>query len=128
MKAQQFYTQLGIVSALMAILLMGLNQYDLFAAHQTFSWATCFAFILFCVGLYHISVKTVHSNNKNLFGQVFLLSIFFKILLCATMVIVYALVKRPEKVHFIIPFLLTYLCYTIYEVYFVTKLAKSDLN
>jgi energy-coupling factor transporter transmembrane protein EcfT len=79
----------------------------------------------FCLLSFFLQSKSVLSSNKSLFGNVFLLSIFFKLILCGLLVIAYALIAKPSSVHFILPFFVIYLFYTVFEVYFILKLAKS---
>jgi hypothetical protein len=125
MTPKKFYIQLTILSSIVALLLTLLNSYNLISSHLSLSWISWGFFILFSVGLFYASAKSAKSENKNLFGQIFLLSIFFKMLFCATMLIAYMLVTEPKTAYFALPFLLVYLVFTIYEVYFVTKLAKT---
>lgn len=125
MAPKKFYIQLSILSTIIAILLILLDSYNLISSHLSLSWISWGFFILFSIGLFYASAKSAKSENKNLFGQIFLLSIFFKMLFCASMLIVYMLVTKPQTAHFALPFLFVYLVYTIYEVYFVTKLAKT---
>ncbi|BDS12166.1 hypothetical protein [Aureispira anguillae] len=124
MTPKKFYVQLTVISGVVALSLVLLNSYQLITSHQSFSWISWGFFILFSIVLFFVCSKSAKSENKNLFGQVFLLSIFFKMLFCASMVIAFVLIAKPETVHFILPFLFIYLVYTTYEVYFVTKLAK----
>ena len=124
MTPKKFYIQLTILSIFVALLLVLLGMSNLIGSHLFLSWISWGFFILFSVGLFYASSKSANSENKHLFGQVFLLSIFFKMLFCATILIVYMLLTKPETGHFALPFLLVYLVFTIYEVYFVTKLAK----
>ena len=125
MTPKKFYTQLGIISVVVALGLVLLGTNDILASHQSLSWISWGFFILFCSVLYTACSKTANSENKNLFGQLFLVSIFFKMMLSALIIIAYAILQRPSNMYFILPFFGIYLVYTVYEVYFVTKLAKS---
>lgn len=125
MTPQKFYVQLAILSAVVGAALVGFNTHELISSHQSISWISWGFFILFSIILFYACAKSAKSENKNLFGQVFLISIFFKMLLCGLMVIAFVLIVKPQTVHFILPFLFIYLVYTVFEVYFVTKLAKT---
>jgi len=125
MTPKKFYIQLTILSIIVALLLVLLDSSNLISSHLSLSWISWGFFILFSIGLFYASSKTAKSENKNLFGQIFLLSIFFKMLFCASMLIAYMLITEPSTAHFALPFLFVYLVFTIYEVYFVTKLAKT---
>lgn len=125
MTPKQFYLQLTILSTIVASLLVFLEVSNLISTHLSLSWISWGFFILFSIGLFYASSRSAKSENKNLFGQIFLLSIFFKMLFCASMLIAYMLITKPETAYFALPFLFVYLIFTIYEVYFVTKLAKT---
>jgi len=124
MTPKKFYIQLTILSVVVALLLVILDSSNLIKSHLFLSWIGWGFFIFFSAGLFYASSKSANSENKHLFGQVFLLSIFFKMLFCATILIAYMLVTKPETGYFALPFLFVYLIFTTHEVYFVTKLAK----
>ncbi len=125
MTAKKFYVQLGILSLLVALAILPMHQHTLIHDYQSFSWISWSFFVLFSIGVFWACSKAAKSENGNLFGQVFLLSITFKLMICALLVIAYALFVKPISMHFILPFLLIYVAFTTYEVYFVTKLAKQ---
>jgi len=125
MTPKKFYTQLGIISVLVAAALGALNTHELLAGHQILSWISWGFFIAFCLILFPACAKSTKSENKNLFTQIFLVSIFFKMMLSALIIVAYAILSKPKDLYFALPFFFIYLVYTVYEVYFVTKLAKT---
>lgn len=125
MDTKKFYAQLTALGLLAALAIVPMHQHELIQNYQLFSWVSWGFFILFSIAVFAICSKAAESKNKNTFGQVFLLSILFKLMFCGLWVITYALVFKPKSAHFILPFLLIYVAFTAYEVYFVTKLAKT---
>jgi hypothetical protein len=124
MTPKKFYIQLTIISIVVALFLVLVDYTNLIKSHLALSWISWGFFILFSIALFYASSKSANSESKHLFGQIFLLSIFFKMLFCATILIAYMLAMKPHTAHFALPFLFVYLIFTIHEVYFVTKLAK----
>ncbi|CAA6801451.1 MAG: Unknown protein [uncultured Aureispira sp.] len=124
MTPKKFCIQLTILSIVVALLLVLLDASNLIKSHLSLSWISWGFFIFFSAGLFYASSKSANSENKHLFGQIFLLSIFFKMLFCASILIAYMLITEPHTAHFALPFLFIYLIFTTHEVYFVTKLAK----
>ena len=122
---KNFIVQLSWLTLLLIILLLVLHQLPVFQEHQLFSWISLLSFVGFCLLSFFLQSKSVEHSNKSLFGNVFLLSIFFKLLLCAFLVIAYAIFAKPSSVYFILPFFIIYIFYTVFEVYFILKLAKS---
>jgi len=125
MAPKTFFTQLIIVSGIVALIIGLLGSSEMLAVHQAFSWSNWALLIIFCIALYYASAASAKNKNKNLFGQVFLVSIFFKMLLCLLLMIAYILIGKPDDKFFVLPFAIIYLFFTSFEVYFVTKLAKS---
>ena len=125
MNSKQFYTQLGLVSTFVAVGLVLLNLSEIFAIHQLFSWICWATYVAFCAALYSTSAKTIQSNDKTLFSKVFLVSIMVKMFLSLLLIIAYVLISQTKDKYFVFPFFLIYLVFTVFEVYFITKLAKS---
>ena len=125
METKKFYIQLGVLALLVALAILPMHQHALIHDYQSFSWMSWIFFVFFSIGVFTACSKAAKSENKNLFGQIFLLSIIFKLMICGLLVIGYVLLIKPSSIHFILPFLLIYVAFTVYEVYFVTKLAKT---
>lgn len=117
--------QLFVLVVLVALAILPMHQNILIQDYQLFSWISLFFFVLFSIGIFAACSKAAQSENKNIFVQVFLLSIFLKLMICGFLVIAYVLITKPSSKHFIFPFLLIYFAFTVYETYFVTKLAKT---
>lgn len=124
MTAKQFYTQLTILSTCVAILLAFFLRYEWMQPHQGFLWLSWSFFIVFTIVVFYACAKSAKSENQQLFGQLFLLSILFKLIFCGLLLIGFILLTQPATLYFAYPFLFIYTVYTIYEVYFVTKIAK----
>lgn len=121
-----FYAKLGIVATFSAAVLLFMNQYDLFAVYYLFSWSLWLSFIVFSLFLFFIASKAAKSENKSLFSQVFLISIMIKMFLSLTYIIAYVLFSKPQDKFFVIPFFITYIIFTIYEVHFLTETVKKQ--
>jgi hypothetical protein len=125
MDSKKFYVQLAVLALLVALAMIPMHQHELIQKYQLFSWVSWGFFVLFSMAVFMLCSKTAKSENKNTFGQVFLLSILFKLMFCGLWVIAYALIVKPQSAYFVLPFLFIYLTFSVYEVYFVTKLAKT---
>lgn len=124
MTAKQFYTQLTALSIGVALVLVVLHRYEWMQPYQSLSWLSWGFFIAFSVGVFFACAKSAKSENQQLFGQLFLLFIVFKLIFCGLLLIGFILLTQPATLYFGYSFLFIYTVYTIYEVYFVTKLAK----
>ncbi len=83
-------------------------------------------FSLFALAIYFISIKFIYHSNKYLFGNIILISTFVKILLSMATIFTYYYFKSPESKLFILPFLVVYLIFTIFETIFLVQINTSE--
>lgn len=128
MNHRNFFTQLGFVSLGIIVLIFALNLVPTFQAFQSLTWIS-FIFLLFLtVLMYFIGHTSANSSNKNSFLQVVMATTFFKMFLCVGLVVVYQSIMEPESKMYVVPFLLIYIIFTIFETYFMMKLSYVDSN
>lgn len=102
-----------------------LNFYAEFQLHQALSWLSILCFTLISIAAYALGLKTANSTNRNDFSNVFLVITTFKLLFCSLVVWIYKLLTEPEGRLFVLPFLLIYLVFTIFESYLLVRLGKD---
>lgn len=126
MDSRTFYTRLTLVTALTAALLAVLH-FAVPAArlHGALPVACMALFIAICIGLFYMGRSAAQSRNKLAFNNVISLSVFGKMLASIAFLLIYQKTARPANEWFVAIFLLTYLTYTVFEVWFMTRLAKS---
>ncbi len=125
MQAKQFFTQLGILSLGIALLLLLQNWIPALYEHRFLSWGFVLFFILFTSGTYFVADRAAQSSNLNDFSSVILGSIFGKMIFTVMIVVLYAEGKEFDSLLFLIPFFGIYIVFTIFEVYFMTKVGKT---
>jgi bacteriorhodopsin len=89
-----------------------------------FNWilsVPCF-FLLVGVLAYFVMQKI---NNDKRFLTYFLVLVFAKMLLCATVVAVYLIFVKEQKTIFAVVFLINYIVFTIFETYIFLNINKS---
>ena len=126
MRNKDFFGHLALVTAATAALLGSLHLYAPQAqSHGNFAVASMVLFIVVCVGLFFAGKSAVKAKNKHAFTNLVSLSVFGKMVLAIAFLFVYQKVAKPSNEWFVGIFLLSYIFYTGYEVWFMTKLAKS---
>ncbi len=70
--------------------------------------------------------KALNSTNKMAFIQITMVNVFLKIAGLLTIVVVYFKIFKPESKIIIIPFLLIYLVFSVFETLFTYKIAKEN--
>ncbi len=124
MKHRTFLIQLVTLSLVSFLLLFFINKLPQFTPFQTFSYISCFSFIIFSAIMYFLASRAAVSSDKNLFLQQVLLTTSLKMALCIFVIVGYFKLAEPSSKMYAIPFLIVYLIFTIFETYFMMKLSK----
>jgi hypothetical protein len=115
----------SILSIVVMTVLYLFSFLELLRKYSDLSTISLLFFIIFSFALFKGCQNTAKSQNKQLFSQFFLVATAVKMFLSLTIVLIYFLIVKPSTQYFIIPFFFVYICYTIFEVYFLTKLGNS---
>ena len=107
------------VLALLYGLVPGVQQ------HGVFAIATLVLFILLCLGLFFAGRNAAQSASKVAFNNLVSASVFGKMVLALGFLYAYHQIAHPTNEWFVGIFLLAYVVYTVFEVWFMTKLAKG---
>lgn len=124
MNPQRFYIILLSLSAAVAAALIFMHSFADLAPHVLLSWGSYSFFVLFSIAVFSLGRWSAKNKNKLLFSRVFMGATVSKMLLSLSMVMAYFYVVQPDSKLFILPFFLIYICFTIFEVYFMTKLGN----
>jgi hypothetical protein len=129
MTRYRFFVQLLALNLVLFAALAALIHFaPYFAEHQGFYLISTAALALLTIVLFEVGLRTHQSPNLQLFGQVFLGSIGFKMLITLFILIVY--LKKyppdPDDKIFVLPFFAIYIAFTAYEIYFLTILGKKS--
>jgi hypothetical protein len=114
-----------LLSIFVSAVLYSFTFIKLLKQYSDLSVISLLFFILFSFVLFRGGKDTARSKNKQLFSQFFLVATAVKMFLSLTVVLIYFIIVKPSTQYFIIPFFFVYICYTIFEVYILTKLGNS---
>jgi hypothetical protein len=92
--------------------------------HWKFSIATVLSFAALCTALYFIGFKTARSKNRMAFNGLISVSVMGKMIFALLFLFIYKKTAQPTNTAFVGIFLFCYVVYTVYEVWFMTRLAK----
>lgn len=96
-------------------------------AYWKLSMASVFFFLLICIGLFFAGRNAVRSSNKYAFNNLVTVSVFGKMALSVLFLFLYQQMAKPTDNWFVGIFLCCYVVYTVFEVWFMTLLAKMQL-
>ena len=125
MKRIQFLASLLVVSlgALSCLWMLDrfLPQSD---ALSLFAFLSLGIFIALVGFAYFVGVRAARSKSNMRFIQFTMGMVVLKMFVCVAMIVIYVQEFAPESKLFVLPFLLLYLIFTIFEVYILLKVAK----
>jgi hypothetical protein len=123
MKPRHFFTGLFLVSLAAAgtlYLLYSLGNYQ----PGYFPALGFLFFFLFCLLIFFLARRAGQSTDRNRFTAVIMGMIFIKLLGTILLVVIFDRLIGKLALHHIVSFLISYLYFTIFEVYFMSKLAR----
>jgi phosphatidylserine synthase len=100
------------------------GQFDGMAQHIIFGITTTLIFFVFSVIVYVAANLSVDSPNRTRFIGLTISNMLGKMLISVAVVLIYHKVKNPSNTLFIIPFLLIYIIFTIFETHFLIQIAN----
>lgn len=126
MAPSRFYTALA-GTALLCAALFSLPAVLLpdWMAHWPLALITGGAFIALSIGLYIAGTQLARSSNLNAFNMMISVSVFGKMVLAIALLYLYQAAFQPQNQWFVGVFLLFYVVFTVFEVWFMTVLAKT---
>lgn len=123
MAIRSFYTALLLVTLVDAATLWVLYHFNSIQSGFFPIFGILF-FFSFSVLIFHLGRSSAMSSDKNRFTSVVMSMIFLKLVLTLVIVLTYDRLVNKVHMHHIASFLVSYLFFTIYEVYFMSKLAR----
>ncbi len=107
------------------LLFYGLNLIIDMISHQTLLWWSLgFFIILSLITFFVLDLSLKKANGSGFIGLV-MINVFFKLVASFVLVAAYVNQYQPQEKTFIIPFLSTYLVFTILETYFLNVQARG---
>jgi len=125
MEPKSFFARLAVLAASTSALLALLHFVAPPAqAHWKLSVAAVLLFVLICTGLFFAGASAARSSNKHAFTNLVSVSVFGKMVVAIAFLFVYQQVAKPQNEWFVGIFLLCYVIFTVFEVWFMTRLAQ----
>ena len=127
METRTFFLWLLAISAVTAALLVLLHiSVSQVKVHALFAVGSVALFILICIGLFFAGRSAARGRDKYAFNSLISISVFGKMVLALGFLFGYQKIVKPENKWFVGIFLLCYVVYTVFEVWFMSRLAKEE--
>ena len=83
------------------------------------------AFTILCVTIYFLTEFLEKQPNKGMLLNLVIMNVMFKFLIALAVVMIYHKLREPKDGIFVLPFIIVYVVFTIFETYFMSLQAKS---
>ena len=120
-----YLKKLILFSAIILIFSFLVFQFPLLKPFQSFVWYSISFFTFLSFITHFILTKGMSEKSSNSFLTFVYLAIFAKMILCVLAVLAYFFIEKPEKIYFIIPFFLLYICYTSFDTIHLVQKSKN---
>lgn len=126
MNPKRFFTGLGITIFFQLLLVWGIVRlFPFMHDHYAFLLISILSMALFCLLLYGAARIVVRGTQFKLYIQLIMIAVFFKLILCLGLILIYKKGFAPAEYSFIWPFLFIYITSTIFEVIFMDKTGRA---
>lgn len=125
LSTKNFYVGLAITLFASAITAGYAGELLEVTEHNLLMYFSVLFFTLLAMGIFHLSERAAKSNNKNFFMQIVMINTMMKMFGSVAVVIGYFYVTKPSTTKFIVPFLIVYVLFTIFDAYFMMKQSKN---
>lgn len=122
MRPSVFFLQLTGFSILAVVIMFAFLQIPQVADYRQFTWWSIGFFLFLCIIIYGMAWLVKQRNNPMLNFRVGIFFNFLKIISSILFVLFYYYQYQPATHLFVLPFFLVYALYTIFELYFLTKI------
>lgn len=82
--------------------------------------------VVYTFGFYIAALKALKSSNKMAFIQLVMANVFLKLVALMSIIAIYNKIMPPKSKFFVIPFLVTYVIFTVLETAFVYNISNKN--
>ncbi len=98
---------------------------SLFFVNNSIAIYSIAMFTVLSVLLYYFLRKSIFSPNKQLFLSITIANTLVKMVFSVGMLLIYKKINNPIDGDFVLPFLIIYLVFTIFETWFMIRMADE---
>ncbi len=125
MNITTFIKYLFLASLVSVVMFFLVDQFIPLRPHVTLLWWSLVCFILMAMIIYFLIDRSMrYANGKSVIGLV-ILNVFLKLVVSFGFVAMYVKNYQPQQKLFIVPFLMTYLIFAIFETWFLNIQARG---
>ena len=125
MTTSRFF-QLLILTILILVAIMYLMAFnEKIAEYIDIAYYAIPTFSLLCIVIYFLTEYLEKQSNKGMLLNLVIINVMFKFMITIGVVLIYLKLRNPDDGIFVLPFIIIYVLFTIFETYFMSLQAKS---
>jgi hypothetical protein len=126
MSTNRFFTLLLITSFSVSFLSLLIGQISTtYQQYNTVTWWSLGIFIPLSIVMFFGGQRAAQSADKYFFSNLIMPFTFIKMFFAVVGLVIYKKMFHPETKYFLLPFFVVYVAFTIFETFFMVKLANS---
>ncbi|NNF34416.1 MAG: hypothetical protein HKN68_09930 [Saprospiraceae bacterium] len=125
MTERAFYTQLFYVTLVSIGLLIPCYLFLPIRPFMSLGIIGLVFFVLLSIFVFKLSLKVAESKDLNAFTRLIMYNLMIKLFMSIFIVLIYYKVVEPTERLFILPFIVIYLIFTIFEAMFLSRQARQ---
>lgn len=125
MTEKAFYTQLFYVTLISIGLLIPCYLFLPIRPFMSLGIIGLVFFVLLAIFVFKLSLKVAESKDLNAFTRLIMYNLMIKLFMSIFIVLIYYKVVEPTERLFILPFIVIYLIFTIFEAMFLSRQARQ---
>ena len=125
MNLSRFFILFGITLIGVFGLLYLLSLTDKMGYYIDISYYAVPAFSLLSLVIYFLTIFLERSPNKQGLLNIVIINVLLKFFISALIIGLYYNMKEPEDGIFVVPFIIVYVAFTIFETYFMSEQARA---
>lgn len=125
MEAKEFIKITMLTIAITTVLILLSTLIPQLYIHRYYSFSLIGMYTVLSIAVFFFGKVLANSDNKYLYNNLIVINFISKMAFSLFAVVIYVKLFVPTNELHLIPFVTIYLVFTIYEVYFMTRQAKT---
>ena len=125
MSKSKFFQLLLLTIGILAVILYFMSMNEKIYEYIDIAYYSIPAFTILSMAIYFLTEHLEKQDNKGMLINLVIINVMFKFLIAIGIVMMYHKLRDPKDGIFVIPFIIIYVVFTIFETYFMSVQAKS---
>lgn len=121
----RFFQLLFLTIGILVAIMYALSLNEKINTYIDIAYYAIPSFTLLSILIFFLTEHLEKQPNKGMLLNLVIINVMFKFLIAISVVVIYHKLRSPEDGIFVLPFIIIYVIFTIFETYFMSLQAKS---